>query len=56
MGQQILVKRLEPSRVILLVEREMGLPIPIEHHWQTISHDISSQDVKETILKEVKDI
>ncbi|KAG5049014.1 hypothetical protein JHK85_010117 [Glycine max] len=45
-GQWILVIRLEAGRIKLLVEQEMGLPVPIEHRWHSISHDINSQDLE----------
>ena len=40
--RQILIRQLESSGVKLPVEWEVGLPIPIEHLWQIISHNIGS--------------
>ena len=55
-GQQILDKWLEPGGVRLLVEWQAGILIPVEHKWQTINHDISSQDLKEMVLEVTKGI
>ena len=30
--------------------------IPIKHKWQTVSYDISSYDLEETVLEAVKDV
>ena len=39
-----------------LVEREARLLVLMEHKWQTISHDISSQDLEEMVLEAMKDV
>ena len=55
-GQQILVERLKPGRIKLLLEREAGLPVPVKDQWQAISHDVSSQNLKEMVLQTKKHI
>ena len=55
-GQQILIIRLEHGRITLPVEWEAGIPVPIEHQWHAIGHDISSQDLEKMVLEMEKDI